>query len=233
MLGRPLLATAVAFAALLPASAALTAGSSKGVTLALPSIETFTLANGLQVAVLPIDGAPVAAVHVWYHVGSKDEAPTRRGSAHMFEHLMFRGSDHVAPEEHARSINRVGGYANAQTEEDATHYVNLVPAAYVDFTLQLEAERMRGLVFRKESIDVERENVKEEIRRADNCRRWRAGSSASSRSPTPRTRTRGPRAARSPTSMRPRRPSSRPSTTRTTSRTTRWWSSSVRPPRPA
>jgi zinc protease len=168
MLGRPLLATAVAFAALLPASAALTAGASKGVTLALPSIETFTLANGLQVAVLPIDGAPVAAVHVWYHVGSKDEAPTRRGSAHMFEHLMFRGSDHVAPEEHARSINRVGGYANAQTEEDATHYVNLVPAAYVDFTLQLEAERMRGLVFRKESIDVERENVKEEIRRADN-----------------------------------------------------------------
>ena len=168
MLGRPLLATAVAFAALLPASAALTAGRAMGVTLALPSIDTFTLANGLQVAVLPIEGAPVAAVHVWYHVGSKDESPTRRGSAHMFEHLMFRGSDHVAPEEHARHINKVGGYSNAQTEEDATHFVNLVPGPDVDFTLQLEAERMRGLVFRKEGIDIERENVKEEIRRADN-----------------------------------------------------------------
>src|SRR5262244_2884997 len=87
--------------------------------LVLPALETFTLDNGLQVAFMHRDGAPVVAVEVWYHVGSKDEPRDRRGSAHMFEHIMFKGTDHVRPEEHARFVSGVGGLANAHTTEDA------------------------------------------------------------------------------------------------------------------
>ena len=114
----------------------------------LPTIETFTLANGLQVAVLRSDAAPVVAVQVWYHAGSKDEPRDRRGSAHMFEHMMFKGTQHVRAEAHAQFVNGVGGYVNAQTDEDATHYINTLPADYLDFAIQLEAERMRNLLFR-------------------------------------------------------------------------------------
>ena len=134
----------------------------------LPNVQTFTLANGLQVAVLESDAAPVVAVQVWYRVGSKDEARDRRGSAHMFEHMMFKGTRHLRGEEHAQFINGIGGYVNAQTDEDATHYINNLPSDYADFAIRLEAERMRNLLFRKEMIDVEREVVKEEIRQQEN-----------------------------------------------------------------
>src|SRR5215831_10323043 len=76
----------------------------------LPALETFTLSNGLQVAVLPTDAAPVVAVQVWYHAGSKDEQRDRRGSAHMFEHMLFKGTKHVRPEAHAQFLNGIGGY---------------------------------------------------------------------------------------------------------------------------
>lgn len=136
--------------------------------LKLPTLEQFTLDNGLRVAYMRYDGAPVVAVEVWYHVGSKDEPRDRRGSAHMFEHMMFKGSERVPPEEYARYIARVGGDANAHTSEDATAYVQVVPAEQLDFVLQLEAERMRGLLFREDMIATEREVVKEEIRRQEN-----------------------------------------------------------------
>jgi zinc protease len=134
----------------------------------LPTIETFELSNGLRVAFMAIDSAPVVAVQVWYHAGSKDEPRDRRGSAHMFEHMMFKGTVHVRAEGHAQDINGVGGYSNAQTDEDATHYIDTLPSDYLDFALQLEAERMRNLLFRKDMIDGEREVVKEEIRQQEN-----------------------------------------------------------------
>jgi zinc protease len=134
----------------------------------LPTIEMFTLSNGLEVAVLESQAAPVVAVQVWYHAGSKDEPRTRRGSAHMFEHMMFKGTKHVRPEAHAQFLNGIGGYVNATTDEDATHYINTLPADYLDFAIQLEAERMRNLMFRPEMIAVEREVVKEEIRQQEN-----------------------------------------------------------------
>lgn len=137
-------------------------------TVKLPSIETFTLPNGLQVAVLPTDNAPVVAVQVWYRAGSKDEARDRRGSAHMFEHMLFKGTQHVRAEAHAQFLNGLGGYVNATTDEDATHYINTLPSDYLDFVIKLEAERMRKLLFRKEMIDTEREVVKEEIRQQEN-----------------------------------------------------------------
>ena len=107
----------------------------------------------------------MVAVQLWYHAGSKDEPRDRRGSAHMFEHMMFRGTAHVRPEGHAKFIASLGGEYNAQTSEDATFYKNVVPAAHLDFVVGLEAERMRNLLFRDDMIATEREVVKEEIRR--------------------------------------------------------------------
>lgn len=134
-----------------------------------PDIKTWTLENGLDVVYLGVHDAPVVAVQVWYHVGSKDEARNRRGSAHMFEHMMFKGTTHVPPEEHARHIDRVGGDVNAFTFYDMTVYHDTVPSQYLGFAVLLEAERMRNLVFRKEMVDREREVVKEEKRvRVDN-----------------------------------------------------------------
>ena len=133
----------------------------------LPAIEAFALPNGLQVAVLHNDAAPVVSVQVWYHAGSKDEPRERRGTAHMFEHMMFKGSAHVRSEAHAQSINSLGGFVNAATDEDATHFLNTLPAEQLDYAVQLEAERMRNLLFRKPMIDLEREVVKNEIRQQD------------------------------------------------------------------
>ncbi len=140
----------------------------KGAVANLPKIETFTLPNGLAVAVLRTDAAPVVAVQLWYHAGSKDEARDRRGSAHMFEHMMFKGTAHVRAEAHAQSLNGLGGQVNATTDEDSTHYINTLPADHYDYAIQLEAERMRNLLFRKDMIAIEREVVKEEIRRQEN-----------------------------------------------------------------
>jgi zinc protease len=133
----------------------------------LPAVEAFELPNGLRVAVLRSDAAPVVSVQVWYRVGSKDEARDHRGSAHMFEHLMYRGTVHVRSEGHTRSIIALGGYSNAATDEDATHYFNTLPAGYVDYAIALEAERMRNLLFSKPAIDAEREVVKDEIRQQE------------------------------------------------------------------
>ncbi|HEY5936387.1 MAG TPA: pitrilysin family protein, partial [Kofleriaceae bacterium] len=134
----------------------------------LPAIETFELPNGLKVAVLANDAAPVVAVQVWYHAGSKDEPRDRRGSAHMFEHIMFKGTKYMRSEAHVQFLNGLGGVVNAQTDEDATHYINTVPAEYMDFVVRLEADRMRNLVFRPDMIATEREVVKEEIRQREN-----------------------------------------------------------------
>lgn len=136
--------------------------------LVLPEIQTWQLDNGMRVAFMKVESAPVVAVEVWYHVGSKEEARDRRGSAHMFEHMMFKGTKRVRPEAHAQHVNGIGGYVNAATTEDATWYVNVVPRDYLDFVCQLEAERMRNLLFRDDMIATEREVVKEEIRQQEN-----------------------------------------------------------------
>jgi zinc protease len=173
------LATLVAFAPLAAAQPApappkapapkAAAAPAKGKAIAkLPTIEMFELPNGLKIAVLESAAAPVAAVQVWYRAGSKDEPRNRRGSAHMFEHMMFKGTKHMRSEAHVQYLNGIGGSVNAQTDEDATHYINTLPADYVDFAIKLEAERMRNLMFRPEMIATEKEVVKEEVRQAEN-----------------------------------------------------------------
>jgi zinc protease len=137
--------------------------------LDLPEVKDWTLGNGLRVIYLGVHDAPVVTVQVYYHVGSKDEARDRRGSAHMFEHMMFKGTTHVPPEEHARLVDKLGGNVNAFTNFDVTGYVNTLPREHMDFAVRLEGERMRNLLFRKSMVDREREVVKEEKRmRVDN-----------------------------------------------------------------
>ena len=79
---------------------------------------TQTFSNGLQVILLENHAVPVINLQVWFHVGSKDERPGRTGFAHLFEHLMFKGSAHVGVDEHSRIIEAVGGFDNAQTSDD-------------------------------------------------------------------------------------------------------------------
>jgi zinc protease len=132
-------------------------------------VRAWDLANGLHVLFLANHEAPVATVQVFYHVGSKDEHVGIRGVAHMFEHMMFKGSEHVPPEQHARLLKEVGGQTNAFTTEDLTAYHDTVPPSYVGFAMQLEADRMRHLKLFKETIDSERKVVEEEKRlRVDN-----------------------------------------------------------------
>jgi zinc protease len=134
-----------------------------------PDIKEWKLPNGLSVVYLGVSKAPVVAVQVWYHVGSKDEPRQLRGSAHMFEHMMFKGTKNLPPDTHMAMLQAVGGIGNAFTREDVTGYQNRIPKQYFDFIMQLEAERMRNLLFRKAMIDTEREVVKEEKRlRIDN-----------------------------------------------------------------
>jgi zinc protease len=151
-----------------PGQAQAQSKSAASAAASLPALETWQLANGLQVAFLPMPNAPSVTVQVWYHVGSKDEAANRRGSAHMFEHMMFKGTEHVRAEEHARHLSGLGGYVNAFTTEDVTAYHNTLPAEYLDFAMQLEADRMSNLWFRDEMIKTEKQVVKEEIRQQEN-----------------------------------------------------------------
>jgi zinc protease len=122
------------------------------------------ISNGLQVVLLEDHDVPVINVQMWYHVGSKDERPGRTGFAHLFEHLMFKGSAHVGTEEHSRIIEAVGGFDNAETGDDTTNYYETFPSNYLERVLWLEADRMGSLDVDEANFESEREVVKEERR---------------------------------------------------------------------
>jgi zinc protease len=122
------------------------------------------LSNGMEVITLEDFSCPIVAVQIWYHVGSKDEQPNRRGFAHMFEHMMFRGTDKLGPTDHFAYIRRVGGTTNAYTGFDRTVYEETLPAKQLELALWLEAERMTFLKIDQESFDTERKVVEEERR---------------------------------------------------------------------
>src|SRR5215204_7308640 len=128
-----------------------------------------TLPNGLRVILSEDHSTPIVHVSVWYHVGSKNEKVGRTGFAHLFEHMMFKGSKNVEPEGHPSWISSVGGQSNATTNEDATIYWQTFPAQYLPLVLWLEADRMATLRIDEAVFKNEREVVKEERRvRIDN-----------------------------------------------------------------
>jgi len=131
--------------------------------------QLMTLPNGLTVVLEEDHSTPIVHLQLVYHVGSKNEKPGRTGFAHLFEHLMFKGSRNVQPEAHTSMIASVGGQSNAYTTDDETVFWETAPAQYLPMMLWLEADRMATLRVDKETFTSEREVVKEERRmRVDN-----------------------------------------------------------------
>ena len=129
-------------------------------------VTMFKLGNGLNVIVHEDHTTPVAAVNVWYHVGSGYEAPGRTGFAHLFEHLLFEGSENVPDGEFDRLLSSAGGMNNGSTSSDRTNYYEVVPSNAVELALWLEADRMSRLLptMSQEKLDLQREVVKNERR---------------------------------------------------------------------
>jgi zinc protease len=131
--------------------------------------ELTTLPNGLRVILSEDHSTPIVHVSLTYHVGSKNERPGRTGFAHLFEHMMFKGSKNVEPELHTSIISGVGGRSNAYTTEDETVFWQTLPAQYLPLALWMEADRMATLRVDERAFRREREVVKEERRmRIDN-----------------------------------------------------------------
>ena len=130
--------------------------------------QEIVLENGLKVVSLEDFSCPIVAVQVWYHVGSKNEEPDRQGFAHMFEHMMFRGTDRLNETGHFDNIRKVGGECNAYTAFDQTVYVNQVPSNQLELVLWLEAERMGFLKIDDKGFYTERKVVEEELRMGHN-----------------------------------------------------------------
>lgn len=131
--------------------------------------EQYTLDNGLEVILHQDKSAPVVAVSVMYHVGSKNENPDRTGFAHFFEHLLFEGTENIERGEFDKYVERAGGTLNANTSFDRTYYYELLPANQLELGLWLESERMLHAVVDEVGIETQRSVVKEEKRqRVDN-----------------------------------------------------------------
>jgi len=121
------------------------------------------LPNGLVVLTLEDHSTPVVSFQMWVKVGSRDES-RYTGLAHLFEHMMFKGSKHIAPEEHARLINARGGRVNAFTSRDNTVYFEDVTSETLPLVIELEAERVANLDISEQTLDSERQVVLEERR---------------------------------------------------------------------
>jgi len=135
------------------------------------NLETYALDNGLRVVLNEDHSAPLVAVNLWYHVGSKNERPGRTGFAHLFEHMLFSGSQHVGNNEHFRYVQSVGGVLNGTTFFDRTNYFETLPSNYLALGLWLESDRMGFFLpaLTQEKLDIQRNVVKEERRqRYDN-----------------------------------------------------------------
>ena len=123
-----------------------------------------TLKNGLRVITVEDHSAPVIALAITYNVGSRNERQGRTGFAHLFEHMMFKGSQNVGTGEHFYLVFNNGGNMNGSTNEDRTNYYEALPANQLELALFLEADRMRSLVINKDNLDNQRNAVQEERR---------------------------------------------------------------------
>lgn len=129
----------------------------------------YDLDNGLHVILHEDHSTPIVAVTVMYHVGSKNEDPSRTGMAHFFEHLLFEGSENIERGEFDKYVENAGGVLNANTTQDRTFYYELLPSNQLELGLWLESERMLHAKIQQIGIDTQNEVVKEEKRmRVDN-----------------------------------------------------------------
>jgi zinc protease len=135
-------------------------------TITLPQIpvEQFALANGLRVILSEDHAVPVVSVAVYFDVGSRNEREGRTGFAHLFEHMMFQGSENVPKAGHFQYIFNNGGTMNGTTSSERTNYFETLPANQLPLALWLESDRMRSLKVTQENLDNQREAVKEEKR---------------------------------------------------------------------
>ena len=130
--------------------------------------EKFVLDNGLTVVVHEDHKAPIVAVNLWYHVGSKNEKPGKTGFAHLFEHLMFGGSQH-SKDRYIKALESVGATdLNGTTEFDRTNYFENVPTSALDFALFMESDRMAYLDLSQKTLDLQRGVVQNEKRQGEN-----------------------------------------------------------------
>lgn len=123
-----------------------------------------TLSNGLEVYSVEDHSTPTVAIQVWYRVGSKNDPEGRSGFAHLFEHIMFKSTKHMKSETMDRLTEDVGGFNNANTADDYTHYYEVVPSNYLETLLWAEGERMGSLTVDDATFKSERDVVKEEFR---------------------------------------------------------------------
>lgn len=148
----------------MPGHFGLTAAFALAIALpaAANTVSTFKLENGLDVVVIEDHRAAVAVQMIWYHVGAADEPAGTSGIAHFLEHLMFKGTDTVGPNEFSAIVEAQGGDDNAFTSWDYTAYFQRVAADRLDLVMGLEADRMRNLRLLQDDVDSERQVILEE-----------------------------------------------------------------------
>ncbi len=149
------------------ADSVATGGSSPSAEAIKLGFDKTKLANGLEVVLHEDHRTPIVTVNVWYHVGSKDEAPGKNGFAHLFEHVMFQGSKHVPEDTYFRNLERVGATdINGTTDTDRTNYFETVPTSRLELALWLESDRMGFLLDHVDQLTFagQRDVVKNERR---------------------------------------------------------------------
>lgn len=130
----------------------------------IPIVSDYTLPNGLRVVISEDHSAPIASLALVYKVGSRNEQKGKSGFAHLFEHMMFEGSENIGKSEHFKYIEKAGGDCNAETHEDFTIYYETLPSNEIELGLWLESDRMRSLKVTEENFHNQLETVKEEKR---------------------------------------------------------------------
>ena len=146
-------------------------------TISIP-YEKHVLGNGLEVVIHEDHSDPVVAVYVQYHVGSAREEPGRSGFAHLFEHMLFQGSEHVGDDQHFKLVQEAGGTLNGSTTRDRTNYFEVLPSNQLELALWLESDRMGWLLpgMTQKKLDLQRDVVKNERRQNYENRPYGMGS---------------------------------------------------------
>ena len=126
------------------------------------TVTSFTLENGLEVVVIEDHRAPIVVQMIWYRAGAADEPPGKSGVAHFLEHLMFKGTDDIPPNQFSALIEAQGGDDNAFTSWDYTAYFQRISADRLEMGMKMEADRMRNLRLTEDDVATEREVILEE-----------------------------------------------------------------------